>query len=83
MPSILALLVRAVSEDPPVVTDDRRVLERVPREPGIPTRTGMTVDSKDLDRRGASPVSIMPEKLAATVTRKEFRDRVTFLEGLQ
>jgi putative heme-binding domain-containing protein len=41
------------------------------------------IEIKDIDERVASPVSIMPEKLAATLTSKEFRDLVTFLAGLK
>lgn len=39
--------------------------------------------NKDVDERMASPLSIMPEKLAATLTRKEFRDLIAFLGGLR
>ena len=41
------------------------------------------VENKDVDERMASPLSIMPEKLAATLTRREFRDLVAFLSGLK
>jgi putative membrane-bound dehydrogenase-like protein len=41
------------------------------------------VENKDVDERVASPISIMPEKLVATLTRKEFRDLVSFLASLK
>ncbi len=41
------------------------------------------VENKDVDERMVSPISIMPEKLVATLTRKEFRDLVAFLSSLK
>ena len=67
---------------------DGRLLQEDPSPPGfvllINAQGVQTkVMNKDIDERMASPLSIMPEKLAAILTRKEFRDLIAFLGGLK